>query len=74
MVPNWLFTLCHPRRLYSCKLLKMSTHHLESLYRQISWVLRTARMPALTADTSTLLFVCGPTTGSPMFSYSACGK
>ena len=72
MVPNWLSI--QPRRLYKCKLLKMSTHHLESLYMHNSWVLRTARMRALTADTSALLFVCGPTTASLMFLYFACGK
>ena len=37
-------------------------------------MLCTARIHALIVDTSALLFVCGPTTGSLMLSYSACGK
>ena len=64
----------HPRRLHNSTLLKISTHHLESLYRHNSWLLRTARIPTLTADTSTLLFVYGPTPGSLMLSYSTWGK
>ena len=37
-------------------------------------MLRTTRIPARTADISTLLLVCGPTTGSLMLSYFAWGK
>ena len=72
---SWCLSGCLPfaielRRSESCKLLKILRHHLESLFKHNSWVLRTARIPALTADTSALLFVCGPTTGSLMLSYS----
>ena len=52
----------------------MSTHHLESLYRHSSSSLRTMVMAARNTDTSALLFVCGPTTGSLTFGYSPCGK
>ena len=64
----------HARLLYHCRLLKISAHHLVSLYKHSSSVLRTARILALTADTFALLLVCGPTTGSLMLSYSAWGK
>ena len=77
MVPDWLATYLSPsdRGVYvTAHYKKTSTHHLESLYMHNSWVLRIVRSLALTANTSTLLFVCGPTTGSLMSSYSACGK
>ena len=76
---SWCLTGClrfatQLQRLHSCRLPKMSTHHLESLYRHNSWVLRTARKPALTADTSAPLFVCSPSAGSLMLPYSPWGK
>ena len=64
----------HARLLYNCKLLKTSTHHLESLYKHSSRVLLTARIPTLTAETSALFLVCFLTTGWLMFPNSAWGK
>ena len=68
---GFLPCVIHACLLYNGKLLKMSTYHLESLQKHSSWVLRTARIRALTAETSALSMVCGPTTGSLMLSYFA---